>query len=134
MLYMLDTNICCYILNKQPSSYYKKLEQLEQSAASITISSIVLSELQFGVANSKFKEQNQTKLNLLMSKLEVLDYSAKCAFFYGNLRADLKKRGIIIGNNDLFIASHAIAEQATLITNNISEFKRVKELILENWD
>ncbi|WP_341790283.1 type II toxin-antitoxin system tRNA(fMet)-specific endonuclease VapC [Rickettsia endosymbiont of Polydrusus tereticollis] len=129
---MLDTNICVYAINQQPEFYYKKLELLEKDNI-IAISSIVLAELQYGVANSKRKEQNQIKLNIFLSKLEVIDFSAKCAFYYGELRAELKKKGIIIGNNDLLIASHALCEQAILITNNISEFKRVKGLALEDW-
>ncbi len=132
MIYMLDTNICVYAINQQPEFYYKKLELLEKDNI-IAISSIVLAELQYGVANSKRKEQNQIKLNIFLSKLEVIDFSAKCAFYYGELRAELKKKGIIIGNNDLLIASHALCEQAILITNNISEFKRVKGLALEDW-
>lgn len=124
---MLDTNICIYILNKKPISYVQKLEKLEKIHP-IFISSIVLAELQYGVANSKFKEQNQINVNYLLDKIEVLEFSSKCAFYYGELRADLKRKGIIIGNNDLLIASHALAEDATLVTNNVSEFKRVKGL------
>jgi tRNA(fMet)-specific endonuclease VapC len=133
MIYMLDTNICIYILNKQPSSYTEKLTQLERQHR-LAISSIVLAELQYGVANSKHQEQNQIKVNTLMSKLEVIDFSAKCALYYGELRADLKKQGVIIGNNDLLIASHALCEKATLVTNNVSEFERCAGLIVENWD
>lgn len=129
---MLDTNICIYILNKKPESYIKKLENLEKRHP-IFISSIVLAELQYGVANSKFKEQNQINVNYLLDKLEVLDFSSKCAFYYGELRADLKHRGVIIGNNDLLIASHALAEDATLVTNNSSEFERAKGLKIVDW-
>jgi tRNA(fMet)-specific endonuclease VapC len=129
---MLDTNICIYILNKKPDSYIQKLENLENRHP-IFISSIVLAELQYGVANSKLKEQNQINVNYLLDKLEVLDFSSKCAFYYGELRADLKRRGVIIGNNDLLIASHALAEDATLVTNNASEFERVKGLKIIDW-
>lgn len=132
MMYMLDTNICIYVLNKKPVSYIKKLELLERKHT-IAISAIVLAELQYGVANSKHKEQNQINVDNFLTKLEVIDFSAKCAFYYGELRAELKQKGIIIGNNDLLIASHAICEQATLITNNLSEFSRVNGLVAENW-
>ncbi|MFK7974411.1 MAG: PIN domain-containing protein [Rickettsiaceae bacterium] len=132
MSYMLDTNICIYILNKKPISYIEKLEALEKNS-SLCISSIVLAELQYGVSNSKFKEQNQINVNQLICKLDVLDFSEKCAFYYGELRADLKKKGIIIGNNDLLIASHALAEELTLVTNNASEFNRVKGLKVIDW-
>lgn len=132
MKYMLDTNICIYILNKKPISYIKKLENLEKKY-SIAISSIVLAELQFGVSNSKYKEQNQINVNNLISKLEIIDFTEQCALYYGEIRANLKRKGIIIGNNDLLIASHAICEKATLVTNNTSEFQRVDNLKLEDW-
>lgn len=130
---MLDTNICIYALNKKPISYLQKLEELEKTHT-LSISSIVLSELQYGVANSKNQNRNQINLDIFISRLRIIDFSAKCAFYYGELRAYLKKEGIIIGNNDLFIASHAIAEGAVLATNNMNEFKRIPKLIVENWD
>ena len=133
MKYMLDTNICICAINKKPSSYLQRLEELEQMRHTLSISSIVLAELQYGVSNSHNQKLNQINLDIFISRLEVIDFSAKCAFYYGELRAKLKKEGILIGNNDLFIASHAIAEQAILVTNNISEFNRVPELITENW-
>lgn len=132
MIYMLDTNICIYILNKQPISYIERLTKIELSNK-LAISSIVLAELQYGVANSISKEKNQIKLNALISKFDILDFSANCALYYGELRADLKKQGVIIGNNDLLIASHALCEKAMLVTNNISEFSRCKGLMVENW-
>lgn len=132
MKYMLDTNICIYILNQKPISYIRKLENLEKKYT-LAISSIVLSELQFGVSNSQHQEQNQINVNNLISKLEVLDFKTQCALYYGEIRADLKRKGIIIGNNDLLIASHAVYEEATLVTNNTSEFKRVSNLKIEDW-
>ena len=132
MIYMLDTNICIYIINKKPISYIKKLESLEKTD-SIALSTIVLAELQYGVSNSRFKEKNQINVNSFVSKLDIIDFTEQCAFFYGEIRTDLKQKGIIIGNNDLLIASHAICEEATLVTNNISEFNRIKGLKLINW-
>lgn len=133
MIYMLDTNICIYAINKKPISYFKKLEILEQSHI-LSISSIVLSELQYGVSLSHHKAQNQINLDSFLSKLSIIDFSAKCAFYYGEIRAKLKRDGVIIGGNDLLIASHALAEQAILVTNNMSEFNRIPQLIIENWD
>jgi len=133
MIYMLDTDICIYAINKRPASYLQKLEALEQMHT-LSISSIVLAELQYGISNSSNQKQNQINLDIFISRLEVIDFSAKCAFYYGELRAQLQKAGIIIGSNDLLIASHAIAEQAILATNNISEFKRIPKLMIENWD
>lgn len=133
MMYMLDTNVCIYAINNKPISYLQRLETLEQTHT-LSISSIVLAELQYGVFNSNYPKQNQINLDSFLTQLCVMDFSVKCAFYYGELRTRLKKEGIIIGNNDLFIASHALAENATLVTNNISEFKRIPELIIENWD
>lgn len=132
MLYMLDTNVCIYLLKKNPLSYFEKLEYVQQEN-DITISSIVLAELQFGVSNSLYQEQSQNNLNILLTKLNVLPFTEKCAFYYGEIRRDLKRKGCIIGGNDLLIASHAFAESAILVTNNGSEFGRIEKLKLENW-
>lgn len=133
MLYMLDTNICIYLIKKHPISYFKKLEKLQEKNI-IAISSIVLSELQYGVSNSQHKKQNQINLNAILTKLDVMDYTDKCAFYYGEIKATLKKEGCLIGGNDLLIASHAVAEDACLITNNEKEFRLIKNLMIENWN
>lgn len=132
MIYMLDTNICIYLMKRKSLGLFKKLASIEKEH-DITISSIVLAELQFGVANSQHKEQSQINLNILLGKLDVLPYTEQCAFYYGEIRAELKHKGILIGANDLLIASHALAEKAVLLTNNAKEFKRIKELKIENW-
>jgi tRNA(fMet)-specific endonuclease VapC len=119
MLYMLDTNICIYLMKRKSLALFKKLSTLEKHHE-IVISSIVLAELQFGVANSQHKEQSQINLNTLLSKLDVLPYTEQCAFS-------------LIGANDLLIASHALAEKAILVTNNGKEFKRIQEIKIENW-
>jgi tRNA(fMet)-specific endonuclease VapC len=124
---MLDTNVCAYAINKHPDSYYKNLELLEIDNT-IAISSIVLAELQYGISKSRKKEQNQKKLNIFLSRLDIMDFTERCAFYYGELRTELERKGTIIGANDLLIASHALCEEATLITNNTSEFKRVNGL------
>ena len=133
MMYMLDTNVCIYAINKKPVLYIEKFKKLKQHYI-IIISSIVLSELQYGVSNSNHKEQNQINLDNFLSKLEIISYCANSALYYGELRADLKAKVIIIGGNDLLIASHALCENATLITHSCSKFKRVPGLLIENWD
>lgn len=134
MLYMLDTNICIFLLGKKQTSYFDKLDDLQTKRHQIAISAIVLSELQFGIANSHKIEQNQKDLNVLLGKLDILSYDAKCAKYYGELRTSLKKMGRIIGGNDLLIASHVLAENATLITNNYKEFQQVVGLKTEYWE
>lgn len=135
MLYMLDTNICIFLLSKRKPVYFEKLDKLQNKINNrIAISAIVLAELQYGIANSQRQEQNQRDLNALLSKFEILSYSEECAFFYGNVRAVLKKSGCLISGNDLLIASHAMAENAILVTNNTKEFQRVDGLNVENWE
>jgi len=135
MLYMLDTNICIFLLSKRKPVYFEKLDKLQNKINNrIAISTIVLSELQYGIANSQRPEQNQKDLNALLSKFEILPYSETCAIFYGNIRTTLKKSGCLISGNDLLIASHALAEDAILITNNIREFQRIDGLLLEYWE
>lgn len=107
MTYMLDTDVCIYIINQYPISYLKKLELIEQNGL-CQISSIVLAELYYGIANSKRKEQNQIKLNLFLEKIEIKPYNEQCAYYYGEIRADLTKKGKLIGNNDLLIASGTV--------------------------
>ena len=130
MIYMLDSNICIYVINKKPLSFLPKLEKIDEFHT-LAISSIVLAELQYGVSNSVHKTQNQINLDAFITKVEILPYCEEAAFFYGKIRSSLQQQGKLIGGNDLLIASHAIAEEAILITNNSSEFKRVRDLKIE---
>ena len=132
MRYMLDTNICIYMINKKPASYIAKLESLDKGDQ-LSISSIVLAELQYGVSNSQKKTQNQINLDAFLTKLNIIPYCEQAAFYYGEIRNTLQKQGNMIGHYDLLIASHAIAEDATLVTNNASEFIRVKDLVIDEW-
>lgn len=134
MLYMLDTNICIFLIKRKSPIYFEKLEKLRKEKHTLAISSIVLSELQYGVANSSYQEQSQINLNAFTKQIDILPYTEECAYFYGEVRAQLKKIGRPVGNNDLFIASHAIAKEAILITNNIKEFQRIDRLRLEYWE
>ncbi|AKP74910.1 tRNA(fMet)-specific endonuclease VapC (plasmid) [Piscirickettsia salmonis] len=133
MLYMLDTNICIYLIKQKPRSYYERLMEVEKSRHILAISSIVLSELQFGVARSQHQRKNQEAINTLVNKLDVLPYEEKAAKYYGDLRADLQKKGTVIGGNDMIIAAHALSEKAVLVTHNTKEFQRVDHLELEDW-
>lgn len=134
MVYMLDTNICIFLMKRKSPLHFKKLEKLRKEKHDIVMSSIVLSELQYGVANSQSREKNQTNLNTLIKKIEVLPYTDECAYFYGEIRAKLKKAGCIIDGNDVLIASHAMTEKAILITYNLKEFQRIDGLELEYWE
>ncbi|OAJ33736.1 type II toxin-antitoxin system tRNA(fMet)-specific endonuclease VapC [Piscirickettsia salmonis] len=133
MLYMLDTNICIYLTKQKPRSYYERLMEVEKSRHILAISSIVLSELQFGVARSQHQRRNQEAINTLVNKLEVLPYEEKAAKYYGDLRANLQRKGTVIGGNDMIIAAHALSEKAVLVTHNTKEFQRIEHLELEDW-
>jgi tRNA(fMet)-specific endonuclease VapC len=129
--YMLDTNICIYIIKRKPLSVIQKLQSLDIS--DVGISTITLSELEYGVAKSSKAEQNKLALTEFVAPLEILDYDDLAAQQYGTIRASLEAQGQVIGSNDLLIAAHALSCACTLVTNNENEFSRVKGLSLQNW-
>ena len=129
--YMLDTNICIYIIKKKPENVINRFRQLPIS--SIAISSITLSELEYGVMKSERVEQNRYALTQFVAPLEILPYDDEAAQYYGNIRACLEKQGTPIGALDMLIAAHALSASCTLVTNNDKEFKRVPNLLAENW-
>lgn len=132
MLYLLDTNICIYLMKKKPLACFEKLCELEKNNR-IAMSVITLAELEFGIAKSLHKEKSRQALHLLLTQLEVLPYTDACTKYYGTIRSLLNSQGVTIGPNDLLIASHALALQATLVTNNRKEFERILNLTIENW-
>ena len=130
-MFMLDTNICIYILKKHPESVLKKFQMFDD----IHISAIVYSELQYGIELSP-KKTRQIRFNQLLDFLSLLtiDYWDQIAADnYAKVRFYLKTQGNIIGNMDMLIAAHALSTNSVLITNNTKEFKRIPELKLENW-
>jgi tRNA(fMet)-specific endonuclease VapC len=130
-LYMLDTDTCSYVMKRSNRVVLKRLEGVPVSDACISV--ITKSELLFGVEMSPRKQQDETALNAFLAYVEVLDFPDEAAPHYAKIRADLKTRGTMIGANDLFIAAHARSLGLTLVTNNTDEFKRVPNLMLENW-
>ena len=131
MRYMLDTNICIYIIKRQPSKVLKTFKKLQ--VGDVGLSSITLAELEYGVAKSRQKGRNQAALAAFLAPLEILSFSHEAAVVYGEVRSALEEKGMIIGPYDLLIASHALSEGLTLVTNNLSEFQRVPGLAVENW-
>ncbi len=131
MKYLLDTNICIYIIKKKPA---RVIEQFKiNKPGDIAISSISISELNFGVKKSSEPEINKIALVEFLQPLIVMDYTKEDADSYGKIRAELEKKGTPIGAMDLLIASQAINRGLILVTNNESEFKRVKGIKIENW-
>ena len=131
MTYLLDTNICIYLIKQKPSSVKTRL--LAVPAGEIGISTITVSELQYGVAKSSSPEKNQQALNRFLLTLEILEYGEDAAREYGPIRQYLERAGIVIGPLDMLIAAHAKALRLTLVTNNAREFSRVPGLLVENW-
>ena len=128
--FMLDTNIVIYVIKRRPLEI---LEIFNAHAGQMCISSITLAELLHGVEKSSMISQNMRKIEDFVSRLEVLPYDSSAASHYGDIRADLEKKGTPIGVNDLHIAGHARSEALILVSNNIREFERVEGLRLENW-
>ena len=131
MKYMLDTNICIYIIKRKPVDVLERFKQTDISK--ITISSITLSELFYGVSKSSKPEQNLMALTQFVAPLEILPFGGEAAQYYGELRAHLEKNGTPIGSLDMLIAAHALSIACTLVTNNEKEFNRVPTLKIENW-
>jgi tRNA(fMet)-specific endonuclease VapC len=130
-LYMLDTDICAFVLRRSSPSLLKRLQAtpLVQQAMSV----VTYAELLFGIQLSMKKKANQAAVDALVHHLAVLDWPQEAAKHYAKIRADLKKKGTMIGSNDLLIAAHARSLDATVVTNNIKDFGRVKGLKVENW-
>jgi len=130
-MYMLDTNICIYVLRNRSESLRNKFKAIEN----LCISSVTYGELCFGIENGdgSVKKARWEQLNLFTQRLRIAPWDEDAARHYGFIRALLKKQGTPIGNNDLLIAAHARSRNAVLVTNNIREFDRVPDLSLENW-
>jgi len=130
MKYLLDTNICIYIIKKKPGQVLKRFTSL--AVGDIGISAITLAELQFGIMKSSNPQKNREALDKFLTPLEILDFGYHASIEYGKIRAALEKKGTPIGPLDTMIASHAKSLGLTLVTNNVREFKRVTGLEIEN--
>ena len=131
MRFMLDTNIIAYAKNNRPESVLQRLTQYRPE--DMCVSAITMAELEFDVCNSSRPDQNRMALLLFLSRISVIPFDADAAREYGMIRADLTKKGTLIGANDLLIAAHARSLGLTLVTNNTREFDRVENLRVENW-
>jgi len=132
MIYMLDTNICSFIIREKPSYIKDKLKQVEVQGNTIVLSSIVVSELLYG-AKKKGSEKLIKVVNAFINSFFIYDFDNSAAKEYASIRTILESQGNIIGSNDLFIASHAKSLDAILLTNNTREFKRVDGIDIEDW-
>ncbi len=130
-MYMLDTNICIYVLKNHSDKLRYKFKAIKD----ICISSVTYGELCFGIENgsNKMKEERWRQLDIFTQRLLIDPWDENAGRHYGSIRAKLKKDGTPIGNNDILIAAHARSIKAVLVTNNVREFNRVPDLIIENW-
>lgn len=130
MRYLLDTNICIYAINQRSDTVVERLRR--EGRSNLTTSAIVAAELAFGVEKSSRSETRQ-QLLLFLSGLQVLPWSESAIWHYARQRKLLREAGTPIGEMDLLIASQALGDDLTLVTNNTREFERVQGLKLENW-
>ena len=130
-MYMLDTNICIDIIRRQNDRLISKLSS--SSVAHICISTIVLAELEFGASKSNNPTKNAGAIIKFCAPFDILPFDNDAAAVYGFVRSQLESKGTPIGPMDTLIAAHALSLDVILVTNNMREFKRIKELKLENW-
>jgi tRNA(fMet)-specific endonuclease VapC len=128
---MLDSNICIYLIKRQPRKVIDKFEEI--ALGEIAISSVTVAELMYGVAKSQHQDKNRVALESFLAPLEIVDFGLKAAQYFGMVRANLKKIGAPIGAYDLMIAAHALSLDLVLVINNEREFQRIPDLIVENW-
>lgn len=131
MRFLLDTNICIYLIKGRPPSVLQRLSG--QEPGSVGISSITLAELEYGVAKSARPEQNGQALARFAAPLAVAAFDDRAAEVYGLVRGALEREGQPIGPLDTLIAAHALSLDAVLVTNNEREFRRVPGLTVANW-
>jgi tRNA(fMet)-specific endonuclease VapC len=131
MDYLLDTNICIYIIKKHPIKVLKKFEGY--SLGTIAVSAITLAELYYGIMKSSNPDKNREALDKFLTPLEIVDFDFFAGLEYGKIRAELEKKGTPIGPLDTLIAAHAKSLNLVLVTNNEKEFQRISDLKIENW-
>lgn len=131
MKYLLDTNICIYIIKKKPESIIKIFSKIK--LGDVAISAITIAELYFGLAKSSKPNENTIALQEFLQPLVTLDFNSDDAVVYGRIRAELEANGQMIGAMDLLIAAIALSRELILVTNNEKEFSRINDLKLENW-
>jgi len=129
--YLLDTNICIYIRREKPDLVLRRFRGLKQGEAALSV--ITFGELVYGAEKSAQRTAALKLLRELAQVLPVLGLPETAAEAYGTIRAELERKGQMIGNNDLWIAAHAKAAGLTVVTNNEREFRRVRGLKVENW-
>ncbi|MGB7601387.1 MAG: type II toxin-antitoxin system VapC family toxin [Candidatus Sulfotelmatobacter sp.] len=129
--YLLNTNICIYIRQERPEQVLRRFRKLRPGEAVLSV--ITYGELLYGAAKSARRAAALERLRELIRLLPAMALPESAAETYGAMRAELESKGEMIGNNDLWIAAHALAAGLTLVTNNEKEFRRVRGLKVQNW-
>ena len=129
MGYLIETNI--YILNRRPKEVIARFKWFEPGM--IGVSTITVSELQYGAANSRSVARNRSRLDAFLAPLALLPYDDLAALAYGRIRFELERIGQPIGPLDQLIAAQAVSRRLVLVTNNVREFQRIEGLQIENW-
>ena len=131
MHYLLDTNICIYLIKKRPPEALAQFKR--HSPQDVAISTITLFELEYGVEKSQYRQRSQDALAKFLLPFNLLELDRSAATDAAAIRAELEKKGLPIGPYDLLIAGLARSQNMTLVTNNTKEFEKVDGLRLENW-
>jgi tRNA(fMet)-specific endonuclease VapC len=131
MTYLLDTNICIYLINKKPPIVLDHIRSKQPDE--VAISTITIAELEYGVLRSKYPDQNRIALLEFLVPFSIIDFDQISATQYGYIRKELEPKGKLIGPMDLLLAAQAIARNLIFVTNNEKEFVRIKKLRIENW-
>ena len=129
--YLLDTNICIYIAKQKPVRVSQRFEKMK--VGELAMSVITYGELLYGAEKSQYPKKSKAILEELTSLIPSLPLPIDACKYYAIIRSGLEKQGKLIGNNDLWISSHALALNTILVTNNLKEFSRISNLKVENW-
>lgn len=132
MKILLDTDICIYAINRKRPEILARIR--DYRIGEVGISAITYAELRFGVENSRRAGENLDRLEHFLLPLEIVPFDVEASRYYGRIRTELKRAGCPIGANDLLIAAQARSLNATLVTNNVREFTRIRGLRVEQWD
>jgi len=129
--YLLDTNICVFVIRQKPQRVIHRFRQHDPD--DLGISTVTLAELRYGADKSQDPVKNHNALNAFLAPLEIADFDARASEAYGKVRLDLESRGLPIGPLDTMIAAHALSLNVAVVSNNTSEFSRVTGLTVEDW-
>lgn len=129
MKYLLDTNICIYLIKQRPELIARFARH---PLSDVAVSSITVAELEYGIAKSR-SAKNRRTLDRWLDLMQQPAFDSAAGNAYGRVRADLELKGTPIGPLDTLIAAHALSLDLTLVTNNVREFQRIPALRIENW-